>query len=402
MWQCARSTTSLSMRSDYSYSGGQRHRRVRRRKRHTARQRFWRYVKSGRFIVSLFAFAAVFLFVTSGIVAIRAFRAHRAVADDVVDIDISGSDSKSIATDTVPVTEDMQVTLEAPPDPEVASFAPGYTFERTDRTKKLPKFKEDGSGSTVVSQYVVLVDVDTGEIVCERKPDEIINPASMTKILTLLVAVEQLGDRDLDELYQITTEITDYVYSHDCSAVGWMPGEKVTIEDLLYGTILPSGADAVQGLCDVVAGGQEEFVSLMNEKAEELGLSDTAHFTNATGLYDENHHCTPEDMAAILKAALQYETCREVLNARTYTTRKTKKHPDGILISNWFLRRIEDKPLPGDVRGAKTGFVKESGNCAASYLVTEDGGHYICVTGWSTSAWRCIYDHVDIYNGYVK
>lgn len=400
MSQCARFTTSLSMRNNYTYSG-QRRRQVkrRRRRRHTARRRFWRYVKSGRFIVSLFAFAAVFLFVLSGIVALRAFRARHAVADDVVDIDISTGGG--VATDEVPVTEDLEVTVEEPPDPEVASFAPGYTFERTERTKKLPKFKEDGSGSSVVSQYVVLVDVDSGEIVCERKPNDIINPASMTKILTLLVAVEQLGEDNLEDLYLITDEITHYTYQHDCSVVGWMPNEKVTIRDLLYGTILPSGADAVLGLCDVVAGGQEEFVALMNEKVDELGLSDTAHFTNATGLYDENHHCTPTDMAAILKAALQYKTCREVLQARTYTTRKTKKHPEGILISNWFLRRIEDKPLPGDVMGAKTGFVKESGNCAASYLVTEDGGHYICVTGWSTSAWRCIYDHVDIYNGYV-
>ena len=407
MWRSALSTTSSSM-SDQRYQS--RRRTIKRRGgrgRHSARRRFWRSVKSGRFVVSFFAFAAVFLFTLSGIIAVKAILS-RSVADDDELVPLATANANG-AYDEEPVTETTEVPLaeeivEKPLDPEVASFAPGYTFERTDATRKLPKFKEDGSGSSVVSQYVVLVDVDNGEIVSERKGGAVINPASMTKILTLLVAVEQLEEQDigLDETYKITDEITHYTYQHDCSVVGFSPKERVTVEDLLYGTILPSGADAVLGLCDLIAGGQDEFVALMNEKVEQLGLEDTAHFTNATGLYDEQHHCTPTDMAAILKAALLHEECRKVLDARTYTTSSTKQHPDGILISNWFLRRIEDKELPGDVSGAKTGFVKESGNCAASYLVTDDGRHYICVTGWSTSAWRCIYDHVDIYNAYVE
>ena len=284
-------------------------------------------------------------------------------------------------------------------DPEVASFAPGFTFERTGRSTEMPELLPDGSGSSVVSKNAVLVDLDTNEIVTEREADTLVVPASMTKVLTLLVAVEHIDD--LDAEYKMTKEIADYSYQHDCSVVGFMPGEKMTMRDLLYGAILPSGADAVLLLCDAVAGGQDAFVEMMNEKVDELGLSGVAHFTNAIGLYDDDLHCTVADMAGIMKAALMNDVCREVLAARVYTTTKTKKHPDGITISNWFLRRIEDQSLPGEVLGAKTGFVDQSGFCAVSYLKTADGHHYVCVTTNSISSWRCIHDHEDIYNQYV-
>ena len=98
---------------------------------------------------------------------------------------------------------------------------------------------------------------------------------------------------------------------------------------LFYGTILSSGADAALGLATYVAGSQEAFVALMNEKLEELGIADTAHFTNCVGLYDEAHKCTVSDMAVILEAAMDNDLCREVLGARTYETLPTADHPEG-------------------------------------------------------------------------
>ena len=139
----------------------------------------------------------------------------------------------------------------------------------------------------------------------------------------------------------------------------------------------------------------------MNRKLEELGIADSAHVTNCVGLYDEAHYCTVYDMAVIMKAAMQNEWCREVLSRHTYTTTPTDEHPEGIEISNWFLRRIEDKDTGGLVVAAKTGYVVQSGNCAVSYEEYADGTPYICVTADSTSGWRCIYDHVEIYNRYI-
>lgn len=256
--------------------------------------------------------------------------------------------------------------------------------------------------SDVKSKYSILVNEYTNEIVAEKNSTARINPASMTKVLTLLVAAENVPAEKLDDKFEITLEMTDFAYVNDCSTVGFLDGEEVAVKDLFYGTILPSGGDAAIGLATYVAGSHEAFVEKMNEKLEELGLSDTAHFTNCVGLYDEDHYCTVYDMAIILKAAVENDFCREVLQAHTYTTVPTKQHPDGITISNWFLRRIEDKDSGGLVMCAKTGYVVQSRNCAASYEISESGVPYICVTAKAKGGWRCIYDHVAMYKKYAK
>lgn len=281
----------------------------------------------------------------------------------------------------------------APTQTSSMPFAVGYDAQETDSTTYL------GSDS-VQSSYALLVDLDDNTIVSQKSAYDRINPASMTKILTVLVAAEHVTD--LDDTFTITKEITDFSYSHDCSAVGFLDEETVTVRDLLYGTILPSGGDAAAGLACYVAGSMDAFVDMMNEKLAELGLSDTAHFTNCVGLYDENHYCSIYDMAMILKAAVENDLAREVLTAHTYTTSATEQHPEGITISNWFLRRIEDKDTKGTVVCAKTGFVAQSGNCAASYEETDSGKHYICVTANAHSSWRCIYDHVAVYQEYTN
>ena len=252
----------------------------------------------------------------------------------------------------------------------------------------------------VTSTRALLVDADNRTVLYQRGAGDRISPASMTKVLTLLVAVEHITD--LEDTFTITREITDYSYSHDCSAVGFDENETVTVKDLLYGTILPSGGDAAAGLAFYLCGSLDGFVDLMNQKLQELGLSGSAHFTNCVGLYDENHYCTLYDLAVIMAAAMDNPLCREILNARTYTTSSTEQHPDGIIISNWFLRRIEDKDTHGEILAAKTGYVVQSGNCAVSFSRTDSGRQYICVTADAHSAWRCIYDHVAVYQNYTE
>lgn len=245
------------------------------------------------------------------------------------------------------------------------------------------------------SEHMVLIDLENNNIVAEKGAFDRINPASMTKVLTILVAAEAV--EDLDDTFTITPEIIDYGYVHDCSIAGFEKGETVTIRDLFYGTVLPSGADAAMGLAVYVAGSQEAFVDMMNRRLEILGISDTAHVANCVGLYDENHYCTVTDMAMILEAALNNELCREVLSAHIYTTSGTIQHPEGIELSNWFLRRIEDKDSGGEVLCGKTGYVVQSGNCAASYAMDRKGKEYICVTTGAVNVWRCIEDHAGLY-----
>ena len=249
------------------------------------------------------------------------------------------------------------------------------------------------------SEYAILVDLDHGEVIAQKNADVAINPASMTKILTLLVAVEQIADTN--QTYTMNFEITDYCYVNECSVVGYEVGEVIPVDELFYGCILNSGADACLALADVAAGSHENFVVLMNEKLEELGISDTAHFTNCVGLYDQDHYCTVGDMATILKAALENDKARKVLSTKIFTTAPSNKHAAQDL-SNWFIRRIEEQDTGAvDVLYAKTGYVSQSGFCAASGGVTEDGSTYLCVTGKSTSTWQSIYDHAALYQTYL-
>ena len=282
-----------------------------------------------------------------------------------------------------------------------AETAPALSFEST-----IPKpaffagYTPQGAGVPITigevgSTYGVLIDMDTGTVVAGREADTVTNPASMTKILTVLVAAEHVTNPD--DLVVMSQETMDYIYKNDCSTAGFALGEAVPVRDLFYGTALPSGADAALSLAEYVAGSQEAFVALMNQKVQELGLAGTAHFSNCIGLYSEENHCTVKDMAMILKAAVENDFAREILSAHTWTTTATPEHPEGIILSNWFLRRIEDKEFHGTVMSAKTGYVKQSGSCAASWEVSDSGKNYICVTGNAHSSWRCIYDHVAIY-----
>ena len=264
-----------------------------------------------------------------------------------------------------------------------------FTYQYTVTENTLQLYGE------VSSSHAIFLDAQAGTVLASKDAMSRIVPASMTKVLTLLVAAEHIDD--LDDKFTITQEILDYCFLNDCSNAGYEKGETVTIRDLLYATVLPSGADGALGLAIYVSGSQEAFMELMNAKLEELGLSGTAHFTNCVGVYDEDHYCTAYDMAVIMGAALQNELCFEVLSARTYQTSQTTQHPEGMLLSNWFIRRIEDKDTGGMVVGGKTGYVDQSGNCAVSFGTDQEGKTYICVTANADGKWSCIVDHAYLY-----
>lgn len=342
----------------------------------------------------------VLVLVITIVIVTKVISAHRPSDDTVADDTATTLVAESHVEDTADVSTDATISDEDPSQEEVDEVtvpAVDHTIYSAATAASTDNFFEADS---VNSTYGIVVDLSNDTILAQQNAYTRINPASMTKVLTILVAAEHISN--LDDTFTMTQEINNYIYSNDCSAVNWENDETITIRDLFYGTILPSGADAALGLAYYVAGSQEAFVDLMNEKLDELGLSSTAHFTNCIGLYDENHYCTMYDMAMIMEAAVHNEWCREVLSAHKYTTSSTPQHPDGIEISNWFLRRIEDKDTHGEVVCAKTGFVVQSGNCAVSYGTDTKGNGYIIVTGNAHSSWRCIYDHVALYQKYLS
>lgn len=252
----------------------------------------------------------------------------------------------------------------------------------------------------VNANFAILVDADAGLVVAEKNGSAKMYPASMTKVMTLLVACEHITD--LNEKLEITQDIVDYVKKEGASNCGFKAGEQVTMQDLLYGLILPSGADAALALVRRIAGSEEQFVTLMNQKAQQLGISATTHFTNCTGLYNDNHYSTAEDMAIIMRAASQNSVAATILTTRSYTTQANNKRSTGLSFSNLFLKRIDTQTTGGQVNFAKTGYVAKAGNCAVSYFTAASGRHYICVTGKTSGAWNVVSAHAALYSQYAK
>lgn len=254
-------------------------------------------------------------------------------------------------------------------------------------------------GGFIDAKYAVLVDVTEGRIIAQKKPDTQAYPASIAKIMTLLVAVEHIPD--LEDTFEVTYAITDPGYLQGASMAGFKNKEQVKMWDLLYGCILPSGADATAALAHVVAGSEEAFADLMNQKAKELGLENT-HFANASGLHHADFHTTPKDMAVILMAAMKNETCRMVLCEDEYVTAKTPQNPDGLqLYSTLFSRMYGDEPEGATIIGGKTGYTYEAKHTMASYAEGEDGHDYVIVTMGGSNNYKATYDHINILSKYV-
>lgn len=292
-------------------------------------------------------------------------------------------------TETHPATEMQPVEPEQEPEP-----AP--------EAKTYPHAEEDDATRTldleVYSEGVLLIDAQSNTVVAEKNPDARIYPASMTKVMTALVACEKI--ENWDDTFTMTQEIIDPLYLADASLAGFVNGEKVPMLDLVYGAILPSGAEATEALAIYVAGSEAAYAELMNEKAAELGLKDT-HFVDASGLHDENHYTTLRDMAVILQAAMDNETCREVLSTTYYTCQPTEQHPEGLKIFNKFLSRVENRDRAGaEILGAKTGYTAQAMNCCASFGVSPKGRSLICVTSKAWTSDFCIDDHIALYSKY--
>ena len=268
--------------------------------------------------------------------------------------------------------------------------APASLSTKTDSTQTLDL--------ELYSEHAVLIDLETNTVIAEKDPDAKIYPASMTKVRTALVACEQITD--WDATFTMTQAIIDPLFLSDATMAGFVNGEAVSMTDLVYGALLPSGAEATEALAQTIAGSTEGFVALMNEKAAELGLTNT-HFVNDSGLHDENHYTTVREMAVILEAAMANERCRAALSAVSYTSAPTTQNPEGVAMINKFLYRIGQYEL-GDaaVEGAKTGFTSQAMNCCASFGTAANGRPVVCVTAHAWTGDFCVEDHIALYTTY--
>ena len=318
------------------------------------------------------------------------------------DVPAVAAEESSAADSSVPDGSAAEATesvepVESEPEPVVEYPAP----------QKSADYKDiDYKGLSMSAKHAMLLDLDTNEILAGSKYVRKIYPASLTKVMTMLVAVENV--KDPKAKYKFTEKDIAPLVEDNASVAGFQAGESVTFEDLLYASILRSGADGTLGLANLVAGSEKSFVKMMNDKAAEMGLENT-HFTNSSGLHDDDHYSTCLDMERILAAAMQNETCRKVLTAKEYTTTKTKKfNPDGLLLTSiieerilgWFVDLDGDGQPDGEITGGKTGFTDEAGFCM-EFIYEYEGKTYLAITCFSATQISSTEDCIKVLENYV-
>ena len=277
--------------------------------------------------------------------------------------------------------------------------------------------------SNIRSEFAILLDLQENKILAHKNGDEKMYPASMTKVMTMIVAYENITD--FNEYFTITAEMTDPPYLAGASVAGFKVGESLPLIDIMYGIALPSGADATYAVAFKVSGSEEAFAELMNKKAEELGLKNT-HFVNASGLHHPDHYTTPHDMAIIMRYAMSIPLLEEIMSTYRYRTVPTDFHPrtapddevmdesnitddrlGGLLLtSTMFSRMYGDEAEVAEIIAGKTGYTNEAHNCLASVAETPAGKRYLLVTGNALSTaeegnYGAVYDAFYIYKNYI-
>lgn len=264
-------------------------------------------------------------------------------------------------------------------------------------TKEEPVYEQPNFN--VNSSNAIMIDLTNDKVLYTKNEDEKVYPASLTKMMTVLVAIENMKQ---DEMMTIA----DYsqFYADNASMAGFLPNDEVSTMDLIYGTMLPSGADAAASLAVNIAGSEAAFVDLMNKKAKELGMDET-HFTNVTGLHHPNHYTTVADLSKLLEYALKDRVFSEVFTTKRYSTDGSLKNPDGITFySRLFSKLDTPKFKGGEILGGKTGYTPEAGLCLAS-LATDNKDEYILITtggpGDGNSEQTNIIDAINLYQHFL-
>jgi len=242
---------------------------------------------------------------------------------------------------------------------------------------EIPQKSDDMFNLDLYSSNAILVSLENHTILLDKNSEEIIYPASLTKLMTVLVALENIPD--LKEKIILKNRIFTNLYEENASMAGFLPNEEVTAEDLLYGAMLPSGAEASIGLAESIAGSESGFVQLMNEKAHQLGMTNS-HFMNATGLHHPDHYSTVKDLSILLQSALTNPIFREIYTAERYSIKSTNRHPEGITLTSRLFNFLNTNEVTkGAIIGGKTGYTEQAGLCLAS-LASINGEEYLLVT----------------------
>lgn len=229
-------------------------------------------------------------------------------------------------------------------------------------------------GPGVDSESAIVMDADTGAILYAKNIDAKLYPASITKVLTALVALENNELKDTVTIQQEDISFLEYGDAH----IGLKVGEQITMEDALYAVLLESANEAAHAVASNTEGGYEHFLTLMNDKAKELGCKNS-NFTNTNGLHDENHYTTARDMALIASAAFQNETYMEITGTMTYTIPTTNLTDEQRWATQNHKMRIDwEEHYYEYCVGGKTGYTDQARNTLVS-MAEKDGTRLVSV-----------------------
>ena len=276
---------------------------------------------------------------------------------------------------------------------------PSINSSGVEQLQNIQRSDKEINVEDLYSSFAILIDLTNDKVISEHNSRDKIYPASLTKIMTAIVAIENTDD--LEEVITMPTNIFEKLYSENASMAGFQPGEKVKLKDLLYGILLPSGAESCMAFTERISGSEEAFVELMNQKAEELRMRNT-HFSNSTGLHETNHYSTVEDIAILLSYALKNESFRSAFTSSHYSTNPSTQHPGGFAFQNTMFKYMDStKVAGGEIIGGKTGYTDEAGLCLASLANIRDK-EYILVTakadGTPYTEQFHVLDAIDVYN----
>lgn len=240
----------------------------------------------------------------------------------------------------------------------------------------------------ITGEYVTLYNMNEDTLLYSKNDTKKTSIASLTKMMTTLVAIEEIDN--LDKI--VTIKERDFEGTVGYSKAGFKVGDKVTYRDLLYGIILPSGADAVNAVVNNTLG-YDKFIKKMNETAKKIGMNDTS-YANPVGKDDENNYSTSNDLAKLLKYALKNETFKTVFTTKNYKT------SNGLNLEST-VNRYENILNTNEIKGAKSGFTKDAGRCLASITTLNNVDYLLVVINSSTtSPYNAVKDTITIYDYY--
>lgn len=255
-------------------------------------------------------------------------------------------------------------------------------------------YKVNAQNFEINSKHAILYNLNDNTVLFEKASTEKTYVASLTKIMTSIVAIENI--EDFNAKVTLTPNVFYGLAEANASVAGFRIGQQVTYWDLLMGTMLPSGADAARGLAINIAGSEKEFVILMNQKAKELNLNNT-NFVNITGLDIEGHYSTVEDIAILLQYALKNPIFKEIYTTREYTT------TNGLRLNSTLKRLTSQTSLDtSHIIGTKTGYTDGAGLCLSSIANYNNVNYLLVTTGADPNANSPLQllDALTIYNYY--